>query len=457
MLRLVLVAACGAKAFASDDCFVDASVCGVRPFEACLACEPPADPKTGCCYAKPTSADVDCYKLGYSVCGEEMWCQLNDHKSFNETESTTIGRCLPYQLECESCVATFSSDEKLQGFVIPGLSARAFYSEQYDPRIRSTTHGRQLGTYLSRRTTCNPNKNLVCTGVSVPSLPATCVQARTKHASHQMPTRSLVQSWAKRMLRMGARNFQNSKPGMTPQSQQPQGVPREEIWDGVNFILGTLWNHELWGPYEVLDVSSTYGEACCTSAEYRAGLSPWQANRTGAEYRNPVHPTDPERGNAPPCVWCQYDGAYNDENPAVWSLLHALTFNLNDTITEPQFQVLQALPLWLKEHLSCALCRSHISEHLIGLGVPTDTRGVTWARYFWKAHNYVNEQSEVTRCGSQSCGWGIWQTPPANKCAGVYRYPWFMPFADATTSWRIFDPKDGSRGSWAREADTAGR
>ena len=60
-----------------------------------------------------------------------------------------------------------------------------------------------------------------------------------------------------------------------------------------------------------------------------------------------------------------------------------------------------------------------------------------WARFFWRAHNYVNEQSEVTRCGSMSCGWGVWQTPPvaASSCSGVYRYPWYLTFTDATELW----------------------
>ena len=114
----------------------------------------------------------------------------------------------------------------------------------------------------------------------------------------------------------------------------------------------------------------------------------------------------------------------------------ALTFNLPDTVSEKQHQVLRSLPLWLREHLSCALCRSHIHEHLIELGIPDKRSGREWAGFYWKAHNYVNEQSEVTRCGSQSCGWGTWSTPPAYRCAGVYRNAWFLTFADAAAQWR---------------------
>ena len=205
---------------------------------------------------------------------------------------------------------------------------------------------------------------------------------------------------------------------------------------GVNMILKTLWNAELWGAYQTLEISQTYNESCCRWDNYTSRLSPFIRNRTGPSWRNPVDPADPVRGNPEPCVWCQFDGAYNDENPSIWSLIHATTFNLPNVITEPQYQVLQALPMWLRQHLSCPLCRSHIAQHLVGLGAPSSRFGKDWAFFFWRAHNYVNEQSEVTRCGSQSCGWGIWNTPPAQKCAGVYRYPWYRSFSAATTQWR---------------------
>merc|ERR1719359_856437 len=98
-------------------------------------------------------------------------------------------------------------------------------------------------------------------------------------------------------------------------------------------------------------------------------------------------------GNPAPCIWCRFDGAFNDENPTVWSLIHALTFNLPDHITEHQWSALRAIPLWLREHLSCSLCRSNIKEHLIDIGIPASRSGAVWAEFFWSAHNFVNEQS----------------------------------------------------------------
>lgn len=189
----------------------------------------------------------------------------------------------------------------------------------------------------------------------------------------------------------------------------------------------------------MLFINETFDEQCCRWDNYSSSLSAFQKNRTGPSWRNPIAPDNPTTGNPLPCIWCGFDGAYNDENPSVWSAIHALTFNLPDYVSELQLQVLQSLPLWLRQHLSCPLCRSHVAEHLIGLGIPSSTRGEAWARFFWRAHNYVNEQSEVTRCGSQSCGWGVWHTPPVSEsdCSGVYRYPWYLSYADATSLWRV--------------------
>ena len=52
--------------------------------------------------------------------------------------------------------------------------------------------------------------------------------------------------------------------------------------------------------------------------------------------------------------------------------------------------------------------------------------------------DYVNEQSEVTRCGMQDCGWGPKTTTSVmDVCAGVYKFPWFMTFRDASKLWTV--------------------
>ena len=103
--------------------------------------------------------------------------------------------------------------------------------------------------------------------------------------------------------------------------------------------------------------------------------------------------------------------------------------------------MLSALPLFLRMHQSCDLCRSHLHEHLVELDIPGDSRRAEdWARFFWRAHNFVNEQTQVTRCGSQECGWGSWTTPAAaHEAAGVYRNPWFMTYANAEKRWKHAD------------------
>jgi hypothetical protein len=419
-MNLVVLAA-GTFHSAAGDCFVDPDICGVKPFEACMVC---ADNATrGCCVVPKESSD--CY-LNPGTCAADEWCELNDHESWNESETTTMGRCLKYQALCSSCSGSFAEDNPL---MIPGLNPEAFFS------AAEVSSEHPLGTYLQRRSACAPH--LICTGVLVPTLPPTCVERRNLPRVHDRPTRERMYAWGKRMLRMGARNLQNTVPDRGPRDQLPQGASREQVHEGVNMILGGLWNAELWGPFVPLTIESTYDELCCLWSNYSSQLSDFQRNRTHANFRNPLKPLDSQYGNAPPCLWCQFDGAYNDENPSVWSLIHALTFNLDATVSEYQFQILQSLPMWLREHLSCPLCRSHIQEHLIELGVPTTHSSVHWAKFFWQAHNFVNEQSEVTRCGSQSCGWGVWTTPPAYKCAGVYRYPWFMPFEQANEQWRL--------------------
>ena len=91
--------------------------------------------------------------------------------------------------------------------------------------------------------------------------------------------------------------------------------PDADSWDGANKILSVLWNEQLWGKYKILKVEETYEQPCCRWANYTERLSPFQRNRTGASWRNPISPDDPLTGNAPACVWCEFDGAFNDENP----------------------------------------------------------------------------------------------------------------------------------------------
>jgi hypothetical protein len=45
--------------------------------------------------------------------------------------------------------------------------------------------------------------------------------------------------------------------------------------------------------------------------------------------------------------------------------------------------------MFLRQHLSCSICRSLVDEHLISLGIPTTRVATAWAQFWWRAHNYV--------------------------------------------------------------------
>eukprot|EP00935_MAST-01C_sp_MAST-1C-sp1_P001751 g1751.t1 len=343
---------------------------------------------------------------------------------------------------------------------LAGLSMKDFDGGEDTPVVSSanakTPSRGTFGHYIERQLVCNPSvgKGLesTCTGDIIPSLPPTCVfKRKPPFKTYPKLSSQKLLGWIQRFLRMGARTFDpDSKQldrGVDASYQQAQGASRADVQKGVNQMMEVLWPEKALGtpwpgtqtPSNVLDGVPL---KCCHWDNYTGNLSPFQQARGKAEYRNPQAPLHPDEGDPPPCIWCEFDGAFNDENPTIWSVIHMLTFNLPETVSESQFAALRAIPLWLREHLSCSLCRSHVKEHLIDLGVPENRDGIAWAWYFWRAHNFVNEQSEVTRCGAMNCDWGSFNDPAAAwECPGLYRYPWFMEFEDARQLWTIEPPK----------------
>ena len=102
--------------------------------------------------------------------------------------------------------------------------------------------------------------------------------------------------------------------------------------------------------------------------------------------------------------------------------------------------MLSALPLFLRMHQSCDLCRSHLHEHLVELDIPGDSRRAEDRGASSGAPQLRQRQTQVTRCGSQECGWGSWTTPAAaHEPVGVYRNPWFMTYANAEKRWKHAD------------------
>jgi hypothetical protein len=100
-----LISLAVASSAQDGDCYVDPSICGVKPFQQCISCGAfGRDPTKGCCISPPSSAD--CY-MDVGICGETKWCQLNDRKSWNETDKSTKGRCVEYQSLCYTCTSTY--------------------------------------------------------------------------------------------------------------------------------------------------------------------------------------------------------------------------------------------------------------------------------------------------------------------------------------------------------------
>lgn len=212
--------------------------------------------------------------------------------SWKESETTTRGRCLNYQERCASCTATA---EESNPFTIPTLVG-TFEMKKHE----GVNAEAPFGSYLQRGTRCRPED--ICIGDFIPSLPATCVERRSLPSDHDTPIQQKNYEWGKRMMRMGAYNWQKTQPGKGPKDQIAQGSTREEVHEGVNAILSGLWNPSLWGEFTPLTIESTYDELCCNWDDYTAQLSQFQKDRTGASYRFPVDPNAAEVGNALPCV-----------------------------------------------------------------------------------------------------------------------------------------------------------
>ena len=376
----------------------------------------------------------DCYQSP-GICGENSWCQLDDRPRWDNTDNATRGRCVPFQKECFSCVET-ERDGAIEGGLYSGLPAL------------NTNALTPQGQYIPRPSVCAPG--LICTGDNIPTLPATCVKRRPMDRDGP-PDRDTLTNWCMRFVRLGGAT--NSGPprkkcknhedpvkdgcipvGDTNTAPITKGALIEELLETTNNILDVLWP-EVYRPYPGPLIPGVHDATvpACDNEIYLSGLTDYQNALGGPEYRKPI-PSD-DKVNPPPCIWTQYDWAYNDENPIIWSIIHTLTANLPKTISEKQKYVLRALPMFLRQYLSCDDCRSHIKEHLIDIGIPDSNDGFVWFRYFWRAHNFVNEQSAHTRCGSQDCGFS-WAYP-STECAGKYMYPWYLSLSDAWQEWRI--------------------
>lgn len=372
----------------------------------------------------------DCY-LFPGTCPNGTWCQYDDRSRWWTKENSTRGRCVPFQKECYSCTGSVSDD----------------VSNNKDfPALNSHTVTRE-GQYIARPTLCAPG--LVCTGDTIPVLPPTCVTARPPDRTGP-PTRQEMISWSLRFVRLGGRPSKglqdrscrlHDETGVCTRytddrvSALTKGAPQREIVETTNNFLRILWPKQL-GPFPGPFVPGREDASVpsCDDPTYLASLTDYQRANGGADYRAPI-PADGKR-NAPPCLWKSSDTAYNDEGPSIWSLLHTITANLPETISQEQKEALRRIPMFLRMYLSCGDCRGHIKEHLIDIGIPDSSSRDDWFRYFWRAHNYVNEQTAHTRAGENTDAGLPWACE-TKECAGKYVYPWFMPLETAYAQWKI--------------------
>lgn len=372
----------------------------------------------------------DCYLFPGS-CPQGMWCQYEDRPRWWTKEQSTRGRCVPYQKECYSCTSSVD-DDLANPSDFPALNRSAFTSD---------------GQYLVRPTVCEPG--LVCTGDTIPVLPPTCVKARPRDRTHSVTRDEMIQ-WSLRFVRLGGRpskglndrtcRLHNEK-GVCERyvddavSPLTKGASQQNILVTANNILHVLWPSVL-GPFPGPFIPGELDRnvPACDDPQYVASLTDYQKANGGPDYRAPI-PANGKK-NAPPCLWKNFDTAYNDEGPSIWSLIHTITANLPERLSDKQVEALRTIPMYLRMYLSCGTCRGHIKEHLIDIGIPTSNRRDDWFRYFWRAHNFVSEQTAHTRIGENTDGGLPWACD-AQGCAGKYVYPWFMPLSEAYKQWRI--------------------
>jgi hypothetical protein len=378
----------------------------------------------------------DCY-LFPGICPKETYCQLDDRIRWARNEQATRGRCVRYQKECYSCTPT------AEDYLIDKSKFPAFNSQTLTPD----------GVFTERTVACSPD--LICTGSTIPDLPSTCVQRRPRDRRNP-PTRDELIQWSLRFVRLGGRsskgigslpcsNHQNGicvryDTNVVKRSPYTRGSNQEDLIKTTNSLLEVLWPPKFGkfpGPFTPgVDDSDMLN---CEDPKYLQTLTDYQRESGGCDYRAPVQDIEINEKlnlkNAPPCLY-QGDFAYNDEAPSIWCLLHTITANLPEVLSLEQKEALETIPSFLQQYLSCGTCRGNIRNHLFRVSMPKSYFRNDWFKFFWQVHNYVNNQTAHTRCGTNtSCGlpWAI----ESDTCAGKYKFPWFLPFSDALKQWTI--------------------
>ena len=135
----------------------------------------------------------------------------------------------------------------------------------------------------------------------------------------------------------------------------------------------------------------------------------------------------------------------------VWSLLHFMTFNLPEKITQDQVTASQAMSTYLSQGFWCTDCRSLYTKIIdVVTGPPSVATGQAQADYWWLAHNIASEHVAATVGGHPF----VYNINDQQKIPGSGRYSgkevrsiqnnFYLPYEDAEAMWRVI-PYDGGK------------
>jgi hypothetical protein len=400
----------------------------------------------------PVPDTPNCFEAD-GVCGDDEWCQLEDHVKFgpdaagahgatpnmamrscdffrrhasdyawiwnNICGSTrgwgpwtaTRGRCAKYRTEQQSCTATIAPDSKL---------GPTYHVSPVD------------GRPPARELVCAPG--LVCTGDTHP-LPHTCVKRRPKDVCYQGAWWD--SSWCPRV----ARGRENAG-----------GLALPDLLAAAAGVLASA-------PVEAYDGGARDPKfwSAAAAEDGRARAAAWLEALWPDRYRGSTEfPLQLPRPQGAP-----FSAQWNDTTAPIvtlgrqvnriWAAIHACIHNAPPTLRAEQVDASRAAAIWLRHHVSCCNCRGFFSALLNDVGLPPlSSSRLDHARWWWRTHNMVSEHAASTRGGHP---WS-WPHRTDDEFKAEYgglsarlrcQNPFFLTWEDAVEMWTL-PPDDGARG-----------
>jgi hypothetical protein len=152
----------------------------------------------------------------------------------------------------------------------------------------------------------------------------------------------------------------------------------------------------------------------------------------------------------------------------IWSLIHFMTFNLEEKITEEQVTASQALSTYLSQQFWCTDCRALYTRIVdVVSGPPAVATGAAHADFWWLAHNLASEHVATTT-GGHPFTYNVNSQlviPGSGRYSGqevrALQNHFFMPYETAQQMWQVKDydnekeedkyPEEGEEESDAEE------